>query len=257
MKLTVCSINRATSFVRAAVQGGECLAYVIGQSIISFKWGTYKTLNYISIGCVSSIFFFTLLLPNVSWRNVVTSDCSTSLKSNDAVVFRDRPSDKSSPQTYMQFATYRLKMIWRDFKAIYSNAFVIKWSLWWALATCGLFQVGNYIQTLWGTVQSDSDNSDVYNGITEAVNTALGANMLLLVRAARYVLYQFLGTVTILLMQLVHVNWTKWGELTLAVLSLVDCALLILLSQAQNVWVMYTAYVTYCVLYQMMITIAQ
>ena len=58
-------------------------------------------------------------------------------------------------------------------------------------------------------------------------------------------------------MQRVHINWAKWGEMILTGISLLDCGLLFLLSQVENMWVMYVAYVTYCLLYQTMITIAQ
>ena len=34
-------------------------------------------------------------------------------------------------------------------KKAYKNLYVIKWSFWFALATCGNFQIGNYIQSLW------------------------------------------------------------------------------------------------------------
>ena len=34
----------------------------------------------------------------------------------------------------------------RDFVMAFRSPYVFKWSLWWALAMCGNFQVGNYIQ---------------------------------------------------------------------------------------------------------------
>uniref|UniRef100_A0A914XN34 Uncharacterized protein n=1 Tax=Plectus sambesii TaxID=2011161 RepID=A0A914XN34_9BILA len=225
--------QRVTSFTRAAVQGGKCFAYLLSQPILSFHWGTYWTLNYISLGSVSTIFFFALLLPRVEWKVVAH---------NDTVEHRESPPPHlhpiQLPQTYRQFVLFRTTKLWQDFKRIYSNAFICKWSLWWALATCGTLQIGNYIQTLWGTVQEGLNDADVYNGLTEAVTTAL-------------------GTITILLMQLVHVRWEKWGEIVLTVISLIDCALLILLSQLHNMWIMYVAYICYRVFYQMMITIAQ
>ena len=38
---------------------------------------------------------------------------------------------------------FRIK---RDFVMAFRSPYVFKWSLWWALAMCGNFQVGNYIQ---------------------------------------------------------------------------------------------------------------
>jgi thiamine transporter 2/3 len=31
--------------------------------------------------------------------------------------------------------------LWKDFSTSYTNLYVLKWSLWWALATCGFLQV--------------------------------------------------------------------------------------------------------------------
>lgn len=35
-------------------------------------------------------------------------------------------------------------LLWHHFKSSYTNAKVIKWSLWWALAMCGFMQVSIY-----------------------------------------------------------------------------------------------------------------
>ena len=37
----------------------------------------------------------------------------------------------------------------------YKNLYVIKWSFWFALATCGNFQIGNYIQSLWKDIDGN------------------------------------------------------------------------------------------------------
>jgi hypothetical protein len=31
--------------------------------------------------------------------------------------------------------------LWEDFTTAYTNLYVLKWSFWWALATCGFLQV--------------------------------------------------------------------------------------------------------------------
>ena len=63
------------------------------------------------------------------------------------------------------------KLLWFDFKTSYSTTYTLKWSLWWAFAMCGYFQVLNYIQPLWEDV-STSDES-LYNGAVEATHTFL------------------------------------------------------------------------------------
>lgn len=48
---------------------------------------------------------------------------------------------------------------------------VLLWSIWWALASCGTYQVANYAQTLWGPMQHDGQF--IGNGFVECSNTLL------------------------------------------------------------------------------------
>jgi thiamine transporter 2/3 len=65
-----------------------------------------------------------------------------------------------------------LRLLWKDFITAFSDNYTLKWSLWWAFATCGFFQVVNYIQPLWEALEPDSEN--VYNGGVEALHALLG-----------------------------------------------------------------------------------
>ena len=70
------------------------------------------------------------------------------------------------------------KMIRMDFRNAFSKPYILKWSFWWALAMCGNFQVGNYIQPLWEEIKPAADTDspcDLYNGAVEAVTTLVGA----------------------------------------------------------------------------------
>ncbi|KAF7646432.1 hypothetical protein LDENG_00187920, partial [Lucifuga dentata] len=49
---------------------------------------------------------------------------------------------------------------------------LLAWSLWWALATCGYFQVINYAQPLWEKVRPSQDY-DIYNGYVETLATLI------------------------------------------------------------------------------------
>lgn len=66
-----------------------------------------------------------------------------------------------------------LKVLWSDFLVCYSSRPLLCWSVWWALSTCGYFQVINYTQGLWEQVMP-SRQAAVYNGGVEAVSTLLG-----------------------------------------------------------------------------------
>ncbi|VBB35197.1 unnamed protein product, partial [Acanthocheilonema viteae] len=138
------------------------------------------------------------------------------------------------PKTYLIYVKYRIKKILFDFKQIYGNRFLRKWSLWWALTTCIALQVSSYSQTLWGEVQKEETT---LNGLAEAIYTA--------------------SAVAIMLMDVIAIDWDKWDEAALVLISSIDCALLLLFSQAQTICVMYICYICYRTLYQVMITIAQ
>lgn len=36
-------------------------------------------------------------------------------------------------------------LLWTHFKTSFSNKLIILWSVWWALATCGMYQVGSFM----------------------------------------------------------------------------------------------------------------
>jgi hypothetical protein len=46
-------------------------------------------------------------------------------------------NDQRRPDSCWKSAYYYL---WKDFTTAYSNPYVVKWSFWWALATCGFLQ---------------------------------------------------------------------------------------------------------------------
>lgn len=54
----------------------------------------------------------------------------------------------------------------------YSNSYIIKWSIWWALASAGQYQVVNYIQVLWEEINQENQ-LEPYNGVVKALHTLL------------------------------------------------------------------------------------
>lgn len=66
-----------------------------------------------------------------------------------------------------------LRMLFHDFLQCYRCRPLLAWSLWWALATCGYFQVINYAQALWENIRPSHDY-EIYNGYVETLSTLLG-----------------------------------------------------------------------------------
>lgn len=123
----------------------------------------------------------------------------------------------------------------RHFADSFSAFYVVKWSLWWALATAGFLQVQSYMQPLWSVIVSDKEQ--LQNGAVEAALTLVG----------------FLGALSTAHLR---VDWRQKGELVLAICSIVEGALMILNSQTESVLISYVCYVAFGGVYHFMITIA-
>ncbi|XP_072539872.1 thiamine transporter 1 [Salminus brasiliensis] len=131
-----------------------------------------------------------------------------------------------------------LKILWADFMQCYSSHTLLAWSVWWALSTCGYFQVVNYVQALWEKILPSKDHGfEIYNGYVETLSTLLGA------LAAFGVGF-------------VKVSWAVWGELALCIFSVVIAVAVYLMDTVRNIWVCYTSYVLFRATYMLLITIA-
>ncbi|XP_070330442.1 thiamine transporter 1 isoform X1 [Odocoileus virginianus] len=129
-----------------------------------------------------------------------------------------------------------LKVLWSDFLLCYSSRPLLCWSVWWALSTCGYFQVVNYAQGLWEQVMP-SRHAAIYNGGVEAVSTLLGA-------------------VAVFAVGYIKISWSTWGELALSLFSLLIAAAVYIMDTVGNIWVCYASYVVFRIIYMLLITIA-
>ncbi|XP_039383365.1 thiamine transporter 1 isoform X3 [Mauremys reevesii] len=129
-----------------------------------------------------------------------------------------------------------LRELWRDFLQCYSSRPMLCWSVWWAFSTCGYFQVINYTQGLWEMVLP-SQRFEIYNGGVEAVSTLLGA-------------------VAVFAVGYIKVSWATWGEVALALFSLLIAAAVYVMDTVRNIWLCYASYVIFRIVYMLLITIA-
>ncbi|KAI1716057.1 reduced folate carrier domain-containing protein [Ditylenchus destructor] len=236
-----------TVWTRAALQIGKCFSYILSQFIIMYNWGDLLTLNYISLGSLILTFFFAVALPFVSWRTVVErhwNNCIINRKSTctSLQIGTVRPlhiqESRKPPKSYCEFVACRFREFFTQFRAFFADFHLMKWSLCWALASCGDLMVGNYIQVLWGEAQKDMHNAKVYNGFVEGA-------------------IPFLSAMTLMGLQKPRVDWDKHGELCLAVAALVQFVVILIMSLAESVYVMYACYALFRIVFQCMITIAQ
>lgn len=129
-----------------------------------------------------------------------------------------------------------LRMLFEDFLRCYRCRPLLAWSVWWALATCGYFQVINYAQPLWENIRPSLDY-EIYNGYVETLSTLLGA-------------------LAALLVGYMPVCWALWGELALFVLSLLMAVCVFVMDTVRNIWLCYSSYVLFRATYMLLITVA-
>ncbi|GLD64753.1 thiamine transporter 1-like protein [Lates japonicus] len=129
-----------------------------------------------------------------------------------------------------------LRMLFNDFLQCYRSGPLLAWSLWWALATCGYFQVINYAQALWENIRP-SQEYEIYNGYVETLSTLLGA-------------------LAALLVGYLPICWALWGELALCVLSLLMAVCVFVMDTLRQIWLCYGSYILFRATYMLLITVA-
>ncbi|KAL7643529.1 UNVERIFIED_CONTAM: hypothetical protein RMT77_005511 [Armadillidium vulgare] len=242
--------QKVTSYTRSAILAGRFASGLLSQVLFSTGLMDYHTLNYISLASVIVAFFIATILPPVKTsiyfhreRDVVQKDLQ---ETEDLAVSKANAEDEINERTYafedqseFKFKNFKkvVSIIWNDFREAYSSTYLLKWSIWWAFATCINFQVGNYIQPLWESLAPFHSNENLYNGAVEAVSTLLGA-------------------LTAFGIGYLHLNWALVGELTLAAISLFDGVLLVIMGFTSEIWVGYVNYIVFRVSYQILITVA-
>jgi len=265
--------QRVTSHTRAAYLSGRALSGVVSQILVSTGTLDYYQLNFISLSAVTLATVWALFLPPVKHSmyfnriHVDRQDEITGTKNHGATIgnsISESPELSQDPyaevtesmshgvQTHststLQNNQARLNnrwktayyYLWKDFTSAYTNPYVVKWSFWFALSTCGFLQVLNYVQLAWGLIITENNlnkDSEIYHGAVEAIYTIIGA-------AAS------LGCGWL------HLNWQMLGEATLAFFAVIEGTLLILLTMTSNLTVAYAYYILFGIIYHTMITVA-
>ncbi|XP_035006160.1 thiamine transporter 1 [Hippoglossus stenolepis] len=129
-----------------------------------------------------------------------------------------------------------MQMLFADFLECYKCRPLLAWSVWWALATCGYFQVVNYAQPLWENIRPSKDY-EIYNGYVETLSTLLGA-------------------LAALLVGYLPICWALWGELVLCVLSLLMATCVFVMDTLRQIWLCYASYILFRATYMLLITVA-
>ncbi|XP_018412800.1 PREDICTED: thiamine transporter 1 isoform X1 [Nanorana parkeri] len=253
--------QKVTSYCRTATLTGFTVGSVTGQVLVSVANWSLFSLNIISLISVSVAFAASWFLPmpmkslffhqNLNGRDKMSADLEKDCSNNGGLaqaaaleeIEAQIPLNNEKHKADTQYSKAKslalnnvLRTLWKDFLHCYSSRTLLCWSVWWALSTCGYFQVINYSQGLWEKV-APSSHSDIYNGSVEAVSTLLGA-------------------VTVFVIGYIKISWSTWGELLLALFSLVIAITVYIMDIIGNIWVCYAMYVLFRTIYVILITIA-
>ncbi|KAG5324338.1 S19A3 protein, partial [Acromyrmex heyeri] len=245
--------QEVTGHTKAAVLFGRSMSGIIAQLTASFELLNYHQLNFITLSANIFATIWALFLPSVNqsmyFHRVSVSEEEQGKNTLDYHLQHSSNSQESpnikngkTKHCFMVSSTQVLRkisnayaLLWKHFIQAYTNYRVAKWSIWWALATCGYLQVSSYIQLLWQTAVIPGDM--IYNGAVDFV-------------------YAIVGAVTVFYVGKIQLNWTLLGDMTLSVFSLLEGGMLLGFSYSYNIWFLYFGYITFGVIYHTMVTVA-
>ncbi len=136
--------KKVTSYTYTAILVGNFAAASLSQLLVSWKWMNYQQLHLLTLGSVSIALLISFVLPGVDqsiyfYRNEspVSNDgfagSSSYARSSQNIAMPDLSFQQRIKRAYI--------MLWMDCKKAYSNPYVVKWSVWWAIASAGFYQV--------------------------------------------------------------------------------------------------------------------
>ena len=139
-----------TGPIRAAVLLGRAVSSFAGQGLFSTDTLDYYGLNYFSLVGVCVATCISLTLP---WY----FSCPFAKNNDPLPSIQDKDGQSITPQTMcLDEARDKTMTQVRQFVRFYFTPSLLKWSLWWAFAMCGMLQVGNYVQSLWSVILKES-----------------------------------------------------------------------------------------------------
>ncbi|XP_063976829.1 thiamine transporter 2-like [Diachasmimorpha longicaudata] len=242
--------QKVSSYTRSAFLFGRFFASTVSQLIISYHLMNYHQLNYLTLGGQVLATIWALFLPSVNQSvyfhratpikdlipNSKDSSCENPITAFGAEVscnLKGHQEYDTRPLIHKIKTAYYL--LWKDFLKAYTSFHVLKWSLWWAAASCGYLQVLSYSQPVWQTAVKKDDM--IYNGAVEA-------------------LYSIIGAAVVFAIGKLRLNWDFLGETVLVVFTFIEAILLFVTAHNYNIWVLYTLYIIFGVIYHSMVTVA-
>ncbi|XP_073972041.1 folate transporter 1-like isoform X2 [Rhodnius prolixus] len=230
--------QEVSGHTRAAYLVGRAVSGVVSQILVLTNF-SYYILNFFTLGGMLCSLIWALFLPSVSQSLYFNK----TEQPETAAVVDSHSTDNLYHQNYRNVSQNKIiggfQLLWIDFKTAFTNLYVVKWAFWWALATCGYYQILSYIQLLWEEILKD-EGTKYYtklNGATEAAYTIASA-------------------ISAFCFGKLMVDWSVYGELVLFICSIGIGILLMVMAETPSIWVAYGTKVVYAMIYHSMITVS-
>ncbi|XP_062711743.1 thiamine transporter 1-like [Aedes albopictus] len=233
--------QKITSYTKSSSQLGKFVGAVGAQVLLFYGLVDYLDLNYVSLAVQLCTTAFALFLPAAP-KSIYFNRSTKPIPSENNNV----PADPTPPPVPLPITDDKaiakltaLELLWFHAKSAYSNFTVLRFSIWYAVASCIYYQTVLYVQVLWKTI-SNRATTDVihWNGAVEAVLTISGAAITF-----------FAGFVPA---KLLHVPNALLG---LSMISFMQGGVLLISGLTRNLWVAYGAHIGYCILHAFTITL--
>ena len=170
-----------TGPVRAAVLFGRSISSFLGQGLFSSGVLNYYGLNYFSLVSVTIACIFAFMLP---WY--FTPPCGPN-KNNHVTIQGEDGEGIVPPNSCIDWFKDTVTNQVVTFKRFYFRPSLLKWSLWWAFAMCGVLQVGNYVQSLWKAILIDNEDYSMYVCMHVCMYVSMYVSMYLCMYIGMYV----------------------------------------------------------------------
>ncbi|KAH3721410.1 thiamine transporter 2-like [Dreissena polymorpha] len=246
--------QKISAFTKAASLMGKFVAYLCGQLLTMFNVLDYFQLNIFSFVSVIIAFLISVILPRALYSELFnprrfTDDYNENGPDDGSSGTReqhkethDLVEDPCGGRGFLNQTKSLIIFLAKELKTIYTNKTILIWSIWWAFASCGNFQVGNYIQNLWLILTPKTFNHTkrhLYNGAVEAAGTLLSSGMVLLIG-------------------FLPVDWSVpvRSELLMLVVCALNAVILVIMATTSSLWVCYVLYDVFRTTYQIVLTLA-
>ncbi|XP_044752959.1 thiamine transporter 2-like [Coccinella septempunctata] len=210
---------KVTSNTRMAYLLGRSLSGILGQVLSTSNIMDYKQLNFITLGAMVLATTTALFLPSV--KNTIY------FHQGNAHAEKSSPCEKSKEA---------FKLMGSFFQDSFSKGLVIKWSIVNAVSACGFGLVEVYSQTLWSEINK-RDRVTLGNGIVISI-------------------YTMIGVIGSFFAGYFKIDWSKRSLLLFASYFSIAAGFVILMSQAEHVYLSYALYSAFGGLYQFLTTVA-